>query len=151
MLNAGSKNNVIPSTAQAQVDVRRLPNETKEEVLARFRQIVNDPSVDIALAPGPQVPATDPSPTTSPLYLAMTRAISRSNPKDVISPYMSTSSTDSSFLRAHGMPVYGVPVFVRDSSDTRIHGNDERISPKNLEDGVELLWQIVLEIAGGGQ
>jgi acetylornithine deacetylase/succinyl-diaminopimelate desuccinylase-like protein len=49
------------------------------------------------------------------------------------------------------MSVYGVPVFVRDAGDTRVHGNDERISPKNLEDGVELLWQIVLEIAGGGQ
>jgi acetylornithine deacetylase/succinyl-diaminopimelate desuccinylase-like protein len=66
-------------------------------------------------------------------------------------PYMAPGATDSSFLRAHGMPVYGVPVFVRDAGDTRVHGNDERISPKNLEDGVELLWQIVLEIAGGGQ
>ncbi len=151
MLNAGTKNNVIPTTAQAQVDVRRLPNETKEEVLARFRQTINDPAVDVALAPGPQVPSTDPSPMNNPLYLAMTRAIGRAYPKDVIVPYMTPGATDSSFVRAHGMPVYGVPAFVRDAGDTRVHGNDERISPKNLEDGVELLWQIVLEIAGGGQ
>ncbi len=89
--------------------------------------------------------------TTTPLYTAMTRAIARTNPRDVIVPYMAPGATDSSFLRAHGMPVYGVPIFVRDAGDTRPHGNDERISPKNLEDGVELLWQIVLEIAGGGQ
>jgi len=149
MLNAGTKNNVIPATAQAQVDVRRLPSETKEEVIARFRQAINDPAVDIALAPGPQFPATDPSSMTTPLYLAMGRAIGRTYPRDVVVPYMATGATDSSFLRAHGMPVYGVPVFVQDAGDIRVHGNDERISPKNLEDGVELLWQIVLEIAGG--
>ncbi len=151
MLTAGTKNNVIPTTAQAQVDVRRLPNETKEEVIARFRTTINDPAIDIALAPGPQFPSTDSSATTTPLYTAMTRAITRTYPRDVIVPYMATGATDSSFVRAHGMPVYGVPVFIRDSGDTRVHGNDERISPKNLEDGVELLWQIVLEIAGGGQ
>jgi acetylornithine deacetylase/succinyl-diaminopimelate desuccinylase-like protein len=151
MVNAGARNNVIPSTAQAQVDVRRLPNESRDDVLARFRQTVNDPAIEIALAPGPQIPATDPSPTTTALYQAMTRAIGRTYPRDVIVPFESRGSTDGSFLRAHGVPVYGVPVFLRENGDTRIHGNDERISPKNLEDGVELLWQIVLEIAGGGQ
>src|ERR1700694_2929568 len=35
MLRAGIKINVIPNTAEAQVDVRRLPSETREEVLAR--------------------------------------------------------------------------------------------------------------------
>jgi acetylornithine deacetylase/succinyl-diaminopimelate desuccinylase-like protein len=153
MLTAGTRNSVIPTTAQAQVDVRRLPNptETKDDVIARFRQIVNDPAIDIALAPGPQYPANDPSSVTTPLFLAMTKAIGRTYPRDVIVPYMARSTSDGSFLRAHGMPVYGVPIFVRDPADTRAHGNDERISPKNLEDGVELLWQIVLEIAGGGQ
>ncbi len=150
MVTAGTKNNVIPSTAQAQVDVRRLPNETKEDVMTRFRQTINDPAVDIALALGPQVPATDPSSMQTPLFQAMGRAIGRTYPRDMIVPYMSRGATDGSFLRAHGMQVYGVPVFVRDAGDARAHGNDERISPKNLEDGVELLWQIVLEIAGGG-
>lgn len=148
MLQAGTKNNVIPNTAVAQVDVRRLPAETKEDVIARFRQTIGDPSIDIALAPGPQIPGSDPSSLTTPLYQAIGRAIGRSYPRDVVAPYMARGATDSSFLRAHGMPVYGVPVFVRDAGDTRAHGNDERISPKNLEDGVELLWQIVLEIAG---
>jgi acetylornithine deacetylase/succinyl-diaminopimelate desuccinylase-like protein len=130
--------------------VRRLPNETKEDILVRFRQIVNDNSIEIALAPGSQVPATDPSSLATPLYQAMGHAIGRIYPRDIVVPYMARGSSDSAFVRAHGMPVYGVPVFVREGGDNRIHGNDERISPKNLEDGVELLWQIVLEIAGGG-
>jgi acetylornithine deacetylase/succinyl-diaminopimelate desuccinylase-like protein len=150
MLTAGTRYNAIPGKAEAQVDVRRLPNETKEEVLARFRQTINDNAVEIAFAPGTPAPAADPSSALTPLFQAMSRAIGRTYPRDLIVPYMSRGTTDASFLRAHGMPVYGVPVFVRDAGDARVHGNDERIPPKNLEDGVELLWQIVLEIAGGG-
>ena len=63
---------------------------------------------------------------------------------------MSHGATDASYLRSRGMAVYGVPIFLREGSD-RAHGNDERISPKNVEDGVDLLWQIVLgKLAGGG-
>jgi len=147
-LQAGAKSNVIPNTAVAQVDARRLPNESKEDLIARLRQIINDPAIEVAFAPGPQVPAPDASSLSTPLYLAMGRAITRTYPRDVVVPSMARGATDSSYLRAHGMPVYGVPIFVRDAGDTRAHGNDERISPKSLEDGVELLWQIVLEIAG---
>jgi acetylornithine deacetylase/succinyl-diaminopimelate desuccinylase-like protein len=60
---------------------------------------------------------------------------------------MSRGASDGSFLRGRGMAVYGVPIFGTDGMESREHGNDERISPKNLEDGVELLWQIVLETA----
>lgn len=148
MLKAGTKNNVIPNTAEAQVDVRRLPGETKEDVLARFHQIINDPAIEIALAPGPQIPAAEPSSMATPLFQAMVRAIGRTYPRDVVVPYLGRGSSDASFLRAHGVPTYGVPVFLREIGEPRSHGNDERISPKSLEDGVELLWQIVLEIAG---
>ena len=61
---------------------------------------------------------------------------------------MSRGASDSSYLRLRGMPVYGAPLFVREPGDNRVHGNDERIAAKSLDDGVELLWQIVLEIAG---
>jgi len=149
MLHAGTKNNVIPNVAEAQVDVRRMPTETRDEVLARFRQVVNDPAVDVALAPSQQMPATDPSSTMTPLYAAMQRAITRVYPRDVIAPFMSPGATDGSFLRAKGIPVYGVPIFVKEGTESRVHGNDERISPKTVEDGVELLWQMVLETAGG--
>lgn len=146
ILRAGTKINVMPASAEAQLDVRRLPNETREEVLARFKQIVNDPSVEIAIAPGQQMPAAEPSAITTPLYRAMERAIARLYPRDLVVPFMGNAATDGSFLRARGTAVYGVPVFLKEP----MHGNDERIEPKVLEDGVGLLWQMVLETAGGG-
>ena len=148
LLRAGNKLDVIPSVAEAQLDVRRLPSESKEEIVARFRQIINDPVVEVSVAAGMQMPPAEPSSITTTLYHAMEHAIGRMYPRDSVVPYMALGASDGSFLRARGIAVYGVPIFVREGPDN--NGNDERISSKNLEDGVELLWQIVLETAGAG-
>ena len=149
MLKAGIKINMIPNSAEAQVDVRRLPNETIEEVLTRFRQIVADPAIEITLAPGPQLPATEASSRTSAAYKSLERAIARVYPRQASAvPFMSRGATDGSFLRSKGVAVYGVPIFLRDAGENREHGNDERISLQNIESGSELLWQMVLETAG---
>jgi len=149
MLNAGIKINMIPNSAEAQADVRRMPSETTDDVLARLRQMVGDPSIEITLAPGAQLPATPPSPRSSAAYHALERAIGHVYPRQAaIVPFMSRGATDGSFLRARTVPVYGVPIFVRESGESREHGNDERISLQNIESGAELLWQMVLETAG---
>jgi acetylornithine deacetylase/succinyl-diaminopimelate desuccinylase-like protein len=147
MLQAGLKVNVIPNTAVAHCDVRRLPDETREEVLSRLRSIVNDPAVEIALAQGQQMPATAPSSLSTTAYRTMERIL-KTRRGAVVLPYMSRGATDGSFLRAAGMNVYGVPVFLREGPDSRAHGNDERISIRNFEDGVDLLWRIVADLAG---
>lgn len=148
IVHAGMKNNVIPNTAVAEIDVRRLPNETREEVEARFRRIIADSTIEIAREPGQDMPSTEPSSLTTALYKAMEQVFAQSTPKAVLVPYMSRGATDGSFLRAKGMAVYGAPVFLREGGESRAHGNDERISPDNLGNGAELLWKIVLATAG---
>jgi acetylornithine deacetylase/succinyl-diaminopimelate desuccinylase-like protein len=137
--------------SEAQLDVRRMPSETREDVLTRLRQIINDTSVEVAFAPGPPMPTVQAGPRTTmtPLYTAMERAIARIYPRDAVTiPYMSRGATDSGFLRSRGMPVYGVALFLREPGEPRVRSVDERITPKALDDGVELLWQIVQETAG---
>jgi len=136
--------------SETPLDVRRMPSETRDEVLARLRQIINDSSVDVAFAPGPPMPTAMASSRTTALYTAMEKAIARIYPREAVTTaYMSRGATDSGFLRSRGVPVYGVPLFLREPGEPRARGIDERISPKALNDGVELLWQIVLETAGG--
>ena len=147
MLTAGMKINVIPNVAEAQVDVRRLPNETREEIVTRIRRIIADPAVDVSPAPGQNMPATEPSSLTSPLYLAMEKVLLRASPKAVVIPYMSRGATDGAFLREKGMAVYGAPVFLRENNESRAHGNDERIGLKTFDEGVKLLLQIVQNVA----
>lgn len=142
-LRAGTVFNVIPAAAEAQLDVRRLPNETREEVIARLRAIVNDELLDIMPLPGHNMPATEPSGLTTPLYRAIESVLRKAHPKPVIVPYMLRGSTDASWLRQRGMAVYGPPIFVRDEEENRAHAVDERIRPGSFDAGVELLWRIV--------
>lgn len=147
MLRAGMKVNVIPNQAEAQIDVRRLPGESKEEVYERFRKLINDPAIEVLPEPGQEMPATEPSSLTTPLYKAIEKTLLAQNPKAAVIPYMSRGATDGAFLRAKGMAVYGVPVFMRDDKPGRAHGNDERIRVNTLREGSVLLMKIVEEIA----
>jgi acetylornithine deacetylase/succinyl-diaminopimelate desuccinylase-like protein len=146
MLNAGFKINVIPNTAEALLDGRRLPTETPEEVFTRLRAIVNDPSVTVEPAEVGLQPSTEPSSLTSPLYLAMDSVFKEAAANAVVAPFMMRGTTDGAFLRAKGMAVYGVPLF-RLEGPLRLHGNDERVGVQNLKDGTVLLMKIVMRVS----
>ncbi|MEQ1886710.1 MAG: M20/M25/M40 family metallo-hydrolase [Bryobacteraceae bacterium] len=148
VVRAGGRNNVIPNAAEAQVDVQRLPGESREEVIYRIRQIINDAAIEVSFAPGTQSPGAEPSPLGTTLYRAIERAIGHAYPHDVVVPYIGRVGTDAAHLRTRGIPVYGAPIFIRELESNRAHTNDERITPKNLNDGAGLLWQVVLETAG---
>lgn len=146
ILRAGTKINVIPNRAEAEFDVRRLPNETREEVFARFERIVNDRAVELSPR-GLRRPSTEASSLSTPLYQAMERVFLKSQPQAVVVPFMMRGATDGAYLREKGMPVYGVPLFSYENNESRAHGNDERISLSSLEHGAGLLWEIVLAVA----
>lgn len=147
IISGGMKINVIPNAAEARLDVRRLPNDSREEVLGRIRRMINDPAVEVAPEAGAEMPAAPPSPGDSPVYLAMERTLAASAPRAVVLPYMARGATDGAYLRTKGVAVYGVPLFIREKHQGRPHGNDERISVENLAAGTELLWRIVLAAA----
>jgi acetylornithine deacetylase/succinyl-diaminopimelate desuccinylase-like protein len=146
MLNAGLKIDVIPNAAEVQVDGRRLPDETHEEIFARVMRIIDDPAITIEPPERPEQPATEPSSLTTPLYAAMQAVFLAAMPNAIIVPFLMRGTTDGAFLRAKGMAVYGVPIFRKDG-ELRMHGNDERISLVNLRTGTELLGKIVLKVA----
>ena len=148
VMHAGTVVNVIPTAAEAQVDVRRLPDETRDEVLARLRKIVRDPQVEVTPLPGHNMPATAPSSLQTLLYQAMESVFLQAGPRALVVPHMARGATDGAYLRQRGMAVYGVPLFRREDRDSRAHGNDERISPEILGEGANRLWQIVCKVTG---
>jgi acetylornithine deacetylase/succinyl-diaminopimelate desuccinylase-like protein len=144
MLSAGLKINVIPNTAEAQVDVRRMPDETPEEIYERFRNIINDQAVEVGSAGQQTMPPTEPSSLTTELYKSMEAVFRAADPGALVAPFQLRGATDGSFLRQRGMAVYGVPVF---DEGGRAHANDERIGVASLQRGVGLLMEIVKKVA----
>jgi acetylornithine deacetylase/succinyl-diaminopimelate desuccinylase-like protein len=86
-----------------------------------------------------------PSPLDPELLALVERITGEMWPGTIVIPTMSTGATDSRWLRAAGIPSYGVSgLFLGES---RAHGRDERIGVKDLYAGRQFLHRLVKELA----
>ena len=63
-------------------------------------------------------------------------------------PTMSTGATDGRFLRAAGIPTYGVSGIFSTPGETNAHGRDEKLRVKSYYDGLDFLYDLVKQVAG---
>ena len=148
ILQGGYLKNVIPSEARATVDIRALPGEDPERLYTILKRLMNEPAVDLVPHTVTRTPH-EPSPLTSDAFLGFERALERLYPGVPVLPTMSTGATDSAQLRAAGIPTYGFgPARPEWDLASGIHGKDEYLYVKPFQDYVEILWNVVLEIAG---
>ena len=148
ILRGGYLRNVIPSEAQATVDIRALPDEDPERLFSLLKAVMAEPAVD--LQPHPQTrPSHSPSPLSSEGFKGFEAVIARMYPGIPVFPTMSTGATDSAQLRDAGIHSYGFgPARPEWDLASGIHGKDEYLHVAAFEDYVEILWNVVLEIAG---
>ena len=148
IVKGGYLKNVIPSEAEATVDIRALPHEDPEEFFPRLKRIMNEPNVDLMPHPVTR-PAHQPSSLQSEVFKAFEKVLNRRYPGILILPRMSTGATDSAQLRAAGIQSYGYgPGRAVWDLAGGIHGKDEYLYVKPFQDYVEILYDVVVEIAG---
>jgi len=70
-------------------------------------------------------------------------------PSVAVIPTMGTGATDSKYLRAVGIPGYGVSGLFGDPNDGRAHGKDERVLIKSYYESQEFLYRLVKEMSSG--
>ena len=147
IFNGGYLRNVIPSEATATVDIRALPDEDPEALFSLLKHIMNEPTVD--LIPHPQTrPSHEPSSLETDVFHAFENVLERMYPSVPVLPTMSTGATDSAQLRAAGIASYGFgPAKPEWDLAGGIHGKDEYLHVKPFQDYVEILWNVVVEIA----
>jgi acetylornithine deacetylase/succinyl-diaminopimelate desuccinylase-like protein len=65
---------------------------------------------------------------------------------------VSAGATDRPYWAAAGPIPYGIDPWLVELKEKRyaVHGNDERLSLKNIEFGLRFYVETVLEMAGGG-
>ena len=144
ILAAGSKVNVIPSTAEADVDCRLLPGTKVAAFMRRVRNAVG-PRISIEARLKPT--EAKASPTRGPLWDAIGDTIAADFPNMGYGPSMTTAVTDSRFLRARGVPTYGFVPMVLTASDAKgIHGVDERLSIENFNRGLRATYDMTKEL-----
>ncbi len=151
IVKGGYLRNVIPSEAEATLDIRALPDEDFDAFLARLREVIGDPGIQIARAEGyPTRPAAPPSRLDSEAFTVIAQVHERTYGVPVL-PTMLAAGTDMAQVRARGVQCYGIGPSI-DREDAALgfgpHSDQERI----LEDGfltfVDVQYAIVRALAG---
>jgi acetylornithine deacetylase/succinyl-diaminopimelate desuccinylase-like protein len=148
IVKGGFRENVIPADAEATLDVRALPDEDVDALVASLVALIADPAVSVTrLVGGQQRPVAPPSGIHNEMFAALERAQKRVFPEAITVPLMQTGATDGAQLRAKGVQVYGIGVPVDDDDLRRMHGNDERISLEALGRFTDYLYAATVDVA----
>ncbi len=150
IIKGGYQVNVIPSEAEATLDIRALPDENIAAFYDMMRKVINDPSIELVPETTNQRPGAAPSRLDSDAYRAIEAAYK--NIYGVITiPLMQTGATDMAFLRAKGVQCYGVGAMVDEEDAPKgygPHSDQERILEQAVYKHVQFFWQAVNSIAG---
>jgi acetylornithine deacetylase/succinyl-diaminopimelate desuccinylase-like protein len=150
IIKGGYQVNVIPSEAEATLDIRALPDENIAAFYDMMRKVINDPSIELVPETTNQRPGAAPSRLDSDAYRAIEAAYK--NIYGVITiPLMQTGATDMAFLRAKGVQCYGVGAMVDEEDGPKgygPHSDQERILEQAVYKHVQFFWQAVNSIAG---
>lgn len=142
-LEGSSKINVVPPTASLELDCRLLPDQDPQMFVDQLTTIINDPHIEITKILG--FTPSDSSIDT-PLFRSLTKIINKHFRRAKIIPVVSTGFTDSHFFRDLGVVSYGfAPFFYAENEETGIHGNNERISVKNMVNGTKVMTDFLLD------
>ncbi|MGB2669612.1 MAG: M20/M25/M40 family metallo-hydrolase [Candidatus Acidiferrum sp.] len=147
MLSAGVRANVIPSEARATLNIRLLPGDTSDVLIADLTKLVNDPQIRFEVQPDAGL-AAPPSSLENEFYATISKAASQEFSGAPVLPFLSAGATDSAQLRLHSVQAYGLSPFpMADEDSRRMHADDERIPLASFDKGVDFLSRIVAEFA----
>ncbi len=149
ILKAGFRMNVIPSEAEATLDIRVLPDENVTQFYEEMKRVINDPAVKIEpLAAGART-ATPPSRLDTEMFRAIENVSKRLYPGSTTLPTMLTGATDMAQLRAKGIQSYGIGPALEESDSVNYgaHSDVERIPEASLHRLTRFIWEIVTDVA----
>ena len=142
---------MIPSVAEATLDIRALPDENMPAFYEQLRKLINDKSIELLPSASTRPPGESSFQTD--MFQTLERVQKRIYPGAVSLPVMMTGATDMAQLRAKGVQAYGIGP-IPDEADQLNHGahsDDERIEVSTLHKFVDFLYATVVEIASKKQ
>jgi acetylornithine deacetylase/succinyl-diaminopimelate desuccinylase-like protein len=149
MIEGGFRVNVIPSSAKATIDIRALPDENMDQFQRELKRVIGDDSIQITPRPMYR-PGAMPSPLKTEAFQAIEAAQKKIYPGLITIPFMLTGATDMSFLRAKGVPSYGIGPLA-DAEDIEKgfgpHSDQERLLETELYRYVRFVWEVIHPLA----
>lgn len=147
IVEAGIKDNVIPTKAKATINHRLLPGENMESIVAKIEERIKDERVKISPRVGQYNAPSAVSSTESEAFLLLQQSITDFFPEAVVSPMLVLAATDSRYYYEVADDVYRfMPIVLASEDLSRIHGINERIKAddylKSIQFYVYLIGQL---------
>ena len=148
VLQAGVKENVLPSTARALVNFRVLPGDSVGSVVEHVRQVVHDARISVqpleeTLSNPSAVTRVDAEP-----FRLLARTIRQVIPGAVVTPWLVVGATDSRhYARLTPNVLRFVGTAIGKEDLRRVHGTDERVGVQAYADAVRLYLQLLRNAA----
>ena len=147
IVNAGNKENVLPGLAQATVNFRLLPGDSKEQVIARVKdqvtQALGNDRFELYALPG-AVDASKVSPTDSAQYKLINRTVREVFPGTLVAPGLMIGATDSIHFGDISDHIFKFsPVRAKPQDLPRFHGTNERIAVSNLTELIRFYHRLL--------
>lgn len=149
MLNAGNKENVLPGRAEATINFRLLPGDTRDQVVEHVRKRVHEATGSdkfelIALPNG--VEASKVSPVDSDQYRLINRTMREVFPGTLVAPGLMIGASDSIHFGEISDHIFKFsPVRAKPEDLPRFHGTNERIAVSNLAELVRFYHRLLTE------
>ena len=148
-LAGGHAYNALPQSASANVNCRIVPTSSAEEVRTTLAGVLADTGIAITFTDSVRERFPTSAPAIDPAVLEVTNELTRKMWGDIpVIPTMSTGATDGRFLRASGVPTYGVSGIFSLPGENNAHGRDEKLRVKSFYEGLDFLDQLVRRLGG---
>lgn len=149
MLDAGTKDNVLPSYARAVVNFRILPGDNISAVVDHVREVVDDDRVNVRIVGRFRSEPSAISNVDSGAFHTLERAIRGVAPDVVVAPYLVVVVTDSRHYGELSRNIFRfLPLRLTSNDLQRMHGIDERIGIQQYEEAIRIYRRLILEADG---
>ena len=149
IIKGGYLRNIIPSEAEATLDIRALPDEDFPALLAQLRKVIDDPTVEVVMVTAnASRPSASPSRLDTEAFQLLEAAHRRIYNVSTL-PTMMTGGTDMAQVRARGVQCYGIGPMIDIEDGPKgfgAHSDQERILEAGLHKFVRLQFEVVFDL-----
>jgi len=142
IVRSGKKFNVIPASAEVDVDARLLPGHDPEALVVHLRSHLDDDVEIELLDTGPE----NPPDFDDELLDTLGQILTELDPDAIPIPFLFSESPDGRLFAAHAIQHYGyLPMDLPPDIDLPdlVHGPNERVPTEAIDFGAEAIYRLI--------
>ncbi|HEY8735003.1 MAG TPA: M20/M25/M40 family metallo-hydrolase [Puia sp.] len=141
VVEAGNSINALPQSAKATINCRVIPGTQQDEMIKAITHVLNDTQISVSVRMA--LMKSPASPVDEEIMKRVGEVTHKLWPGIPVLPVMGVGASDGKYLRAEGMPTYGISGVFLDVDDFRMHAKDERIRVDDFYDGLNYNYEII--------